>query len=536
VNRAKRGFAVLAVLGIGTAQVFVSPLVQTAAAVDPIPYQYVMKVFTESLGRGMASTDWAAQEAYFQSAGCSVSSLQAYGRLAMLSTEFNDLGYDNTSRVLVGYRTVLNREPDAAGFANAKAALDSGSLTWSQLVDLLYGSGEFASLKAAICSATSPDYDFGTSPAIDVPTVGTGFTGTQAQLQTLLNSTPSGGTVTLRARTVIRLSSALDVPAGVILVSASAPDARHYANMARLVRANTWPTFAGPAIKLQSGAKLRNVWVDGQLGDPNRYLASASNVLASSGTLTEVSNSRLSNTAGAYNVGSCGGGDALNPYCGPQVNCVGHLYAYNLIDSYSTDHSNAHWTDGLSIGCEDADIHHNTVVDASDVGIITFGQQGRTQISQVHDNTVINAGEGAFASLGISPYFQEPVGDGPGVWSRNFTGSVFSNNVFWNTDRSRNSIGIAVGVKPWSGALARNGSGQVVQGNNTGSAHLWAQNGIVVSGMLNVNVTNNFPFDMTVVTGQSTCPAAVIGAMVSAGYASGTIQGVWHDDTYSGCI
>ena len=500
---------------------------EARASTTAIPTQYIAKVYTEGLGRAPDASSWNASVAYFNTLGCSAASLQSYGELALLSTEFSSLGYDNASKALVGYRTVLNREPDASGLASSIAALNGG-LSWPDYVDLLFSSSEFVTLSSTICSVTTPDYNFGTAPAVSLPLLGAGFSGTQAQLQAALDAASPGHTVWLAGRHVVPLTSPLTVPEGVTLRTTGSPAAANYADMARLIRANSWPTFSGAAVRLEPGAKLENVWVDGQMGVPSRYLQSAGNVLTLSGTGTAVTNSRLSNTAGAYNLGGFGGADEDSP-------CVDNVFSYNLIDSYSSARENGTWTDGISIGCEDATISHNDVVDASDVGIITFGQEGLVQGSYVHSNRVINAGNRAFGSLAVSPFIDMSGGDGPGVWSRDFSTSVMTDNQIWNTPRAPIAIGISVGVTAWSGPYALNGSGQVVTNNNSAGVGLWAQTGIVVSGMLNSTVTGN-SLATTLVSGQSTCPSAAVGADVTGGYASGTIQGSYLDTAYYACI
>ena len=506
----------------------------SASASDPIPYQYIAKVYTEGLGRAPDQSGWASSASYFASNGCNAASLEYLGKSALESVEFTGLGYSNPALVLVGYRTVLNREVDSSGYPASVAELNNGSVTWDGFLNQLYGSSEFTGLISAICSATTPDYHFGTAPATDVDAGASGFSGTQSQLQSLLNSTASGATVALAQRVVIRLTSTLIVPAGVTLTTYGSPDPRHYANQGRLVRANVWPTFSGAAVQLTAGAKLSYLWVDGQMGIPSRYNAGAVNVRVLSGTNSGVTYSRLGNSAGNTALSVIGGGDP-QPGTGLFINCVTNNYSYNLVEAYSSDHYNGHWSDGLSIGCENSTVAANQVVDASDVGVIFFGEAGRTQNSMVSGNTVVNAGHGAYGSLGIDPWLNPSGGDGAGVATRDFTGAIMQNNTFWNSDRAPNAIGIAIGTRAWTAGQGYNGHNAVIQSNSTGSGGLWAGDGIVVSGMLNGTVSAN-SISLTIVTGQSNCTTAAVGAAVTAGYASGTIQGPYTDANYFGCI
>lgn len=504
-----------------------------AAAAGPVPFQYIAKVYTEALGRAPDQSGWANTADYFGTHNCDTASLKYVGKLALTSTEFTELGYGNPAKVLVAYRTVLNREVDTTGYAGSVAALDGGTLSWSSLIDQLYASSEFTTLRAKICSTATPDYEFGTTPATIISAGDAGFTGTQSQLQALLNSAAPGSTLILAQRAVVRLSSTLSVPAGVTLGTAGSPGPNRYADQGRLVRANVWPTFAGPAVTLQPGAKMTHVWVDGQMGIPTRHLAAAVNVRVLSGTGSAVTWSRLGNTVGNTALSSAGGGDALPD--GSYLPCVDNEFSNNLVEAYSSDHTNGNWADGVSVGCEDATITGNQVVDASDVPLIIFGQNGRTQHSQMTGNTAVNAGQGAYASLGLDPWLRQPTGDGPGVATRDFTGANVSNNAFWNTPRSPNALGIAVGTRAWTGGTGYNGHHATVQGNSTGSVGLWAGTGIAISGMLNTTVTGN-TISLTTVAGQSACPLASIGAALAAGYASGTIQSPTADANYYSCI
>ncbi|MBT2395380.1 DUF4214 domain-containing protein [Streptomyces sp. ISL-100] len=525
-------------IGAGLVAVLTGALLSpsaAAAAAGPVPYQFIAKAYTEGLGRAPDQPSWTAAEAQFVNQGCNVANLKAFGKSVLTSAEFNALGYDNTSRMMVAYRTILNRDPDAAGLAHAVNLLNNGAITWSGMLDDMYASPEFAGLSGTICSAGNPDYNFGTAPAPTVATKGAGFTGTQAQLQSRLNATPSGGTLALAQRAVVRISSSsLVVPPGVTLTTTGAPTPSRYADMGRIVRADTWPTFAAATIVLRPGAKLRNVWVDGQMGVPGsgasrRYVSAAYNVQSLSGTGNEVSRSRVGNSAGATNIQARGVNDESD-------RCVDNVYTDNLIEGYSSDHTGGNWTDGLSIGCEDSEVANNQIIDATDVPLILFGQGDFTQTSQMHHNVIVNAGQATFAAIGVDPWNAYPdLGDGPGVASSSFAGARIHDNTFWNNSRIPHAIGITVGTRAWHGPYAWQGNAVAVTNNTKGSLPLYAETGIVVAGMLNATVTgNSLPNQLVDTT--SSCTSANVGAAVSAGYASGTIQGPFLDTDYNTCI
>jgi hypothetical protein len=524
-----------AVLTAATTLAVSAGVMTAAASAGTVPNQYIAKVYSEALGRAPDQTGWAASVRQFEATTCNVASLQSFGTTVLSSAEFTGLGYDTTSRLFAAYRMILNRDPVASDLANGVRVLDTRAATWAEMIASMYGSAEFAALAPEICSTTDPDYDFGATPAPDVPTIGTGFTGSQAALQAALNATPAGGVVTLAKRAVVRMSSPLRIPAGVTLRTNGAPDTAHYVDMGRLVRANSWPTFAGAIVELQPGARLTNVWVDGQkaastVGGVARHLAAAFNVRVLGGRGTTVSDNRLGNAVGATAISAGGGGDA-----GVAL-CVDNVYNDNFIEGYSSDHTGGNWTDGISVGCEDATVTGNEIVDTTDVGLIVFGQRGLTQISRLDANVVINAGQGAFASLGVDAWNNYPsTGDAPGVASRDFTGSTMDGNLFWNTTRSNNAMGIAVGTRAWTGAYNFNGRGMAVRNNTKGSLGLYARTGIAVAGMLNATVTGN-SLPNTLIDDTSRCTRAAVGAAVTAGYASGTIQGPYLDTDYSACI
>src|ERR1700709_2031835 len=59
--------------------------------------------------------------------------------------------------------------------------------------------------------------------AMALPVTSPGFTDTQSALQSGLNSTGSGGTVTLAQKALVTLTSTLNVPAGVTLTTYGNP-------------------------------------------------------------------------------------------------------------------------------------------------------------------------------------------------------------------------------------------------------------------------------------------------------------------------
>lgn len=490
------------------------------------PHQFIAKMYSEALGRIPDQGGYQGGLNHFNANGCSKNTLKSWGRGVFQSTEYTNLGYDNASKILTAYRAILNREPDTSGF-NFYLGLLNGGTPFITVVDGLYDSTEFNGLVTSICKAATATadatYGFGSAPVIDLPILGTCgncFTGTtQAQLQTALNNAPANGTVWLRQRAVIRLTSTLTIPAGKTLATTGNPDHHHYANMARLVRDSN---FAATAVRLNGGAKLKNVWVDGSRGRLG-FSNDSINVQLFGGTGTEVSGCVITNTAGWSSLQAFG--RAENQTCG------GNVIQHNLITTYSSTHRPSGWADGLSISCENAVVEHNEIIDATDVPIVLFRACPAVQASTVRFNTMLNAGNSAYGGLvadALTAAFQNASCTG----TPSFAGSTISNNTLW-TGAGHYDIGISVGTRAWFGTSSITATGATVQFNTSGSQPVRVDTGIGVSGMLNATVLSNTLNSVLVNSGN--CPNFAVAASVSAGFASGSIQ-PYTDVLIQGCI
>lgn len=503
-----------------------------SAAQAATPHQFIAKAYTEILGRIPDQGGYQGGLNHFNANGCTKATLKSWGRGVFLSTEYTNLGYDNASKLLTAYRAILNREPDAGGFAFWLGQLDGG-VPFINVVDSLFDSTEFNGLVTSICKAATSTadatYGFGNGAVIDLPILGscpTCFAGTtQAQLQTALNSAPAGGTVWLKQRQVIRLTSTLDIPAGKTLATINNPDHNQYANMARLVRDSS---FDATMVKLVSGSKLKNVWVDGSRGRLG-FTDNALNVQLYGGTNSEVSGCVISNAAGWSSLQAFGRTE--NQTCGS------NFIRNNLITAYSSLHfglfpgAGKGWTDGLSIACENATVENNEIVDATDVPIVVFRACPAVQASQVRFNTMLNAGNSSYGGLvadALTPAFQNAACTG----TPSFVGASVNNNTFW-TGAGHYDIAISVGTRAWFGTSSITATGASFQNNTGGSQPVRCRTGIGVSGMLNTTVLGN-TFTRTALTFGS-CPSVQVGASVSQGYASGTLQ-AYSDVLIQGCI
>lgn len=470
-----------------------------------VPDQYIAKLYSEGLGRIPDQSGWAGRVSNFQSSGCNLTSVRAHGRDIYNSTEFANRGYDNESKLLALFRGLLNREPDATAFNNYRNQLNSGT-AWSTVVESVLNSSEFSTLTNTICSTAMTGYNWGAQAVMNLTPGATGFQGgTGAQLQSVLNGTPSGGTVYLAQKSVTRLTTTLVIPPGVTLATWGLTDRNRYAAMGRLVRD---AAFDAEMVKMQNGSQLRYVWTDGRRNTPSAFVSDAINVRMHGGSNVVVEGSRLDNSRGWSTLQSVGW----------SYTCGSHIIRNNLVTTYSSSHANGQWTDGLSVACENALVENNEVIDATDVPIVLFRSDVAVQRSTVRNNLLLNAGNSAYGGLVVDPLYSAS-----GTNTYDFTGASVTGNTLWTGSRVHYDIGISVGTKAWFGSTADAGVGVSVTDNTTGSQQARVDIGIAVAKMFNVYVQSN-TLSAPLVNSDPDCPNVNVLAAVSAGEASGSIQ------------
>lgn len=352
-------------------------------------------------------------------------------------------------------------------------------------------------------------------------------------MQAALNATAAGGTVFLAQKAVVRLTSTLTIPSGVTLATNGTPTPVRYAQMGRLVRAGS-----GALVNISPGGKLTSVWVDGQRNAANvpNYSLADINVSTLSGDGTTVLNNRIGNTRGFTNL-RVNGKQELGGLL-----CSNNVISGNLIEAYSSDHylkqnNNGLWADGISVSCESSVVSNNSVIDATDVGIVLFSISTDPQKSNVTNNTVLNAGNSAYAAYAADPvYNQGGVGNFANQASKSFVGASIQDNILWTSSRVHFDIGLAVGTRAWFGNQSYNSTGGSFINNSTGTQQARVGSGIVVSGALNVTVSGNSFSLFSPLATEATCPKHFVAASTSAGFASGSIQPPRDDVLYSGCI
>jgi hypothetical protein len=506
------------------------PSANAASTQNYLPAQFVAKQYTEGLGRMPDQPGWHSAASWFAANGCTAQGLAGFGESLFTSTEYTGLGYDNTGKLVTLYRGSLDREADKSGMDNWLGEL-SGGMSWSDVVAKFFTSSEFTALVPKICSgavdASASSYYFGTFPAIALPTSGSGITGDEQAVQTALDAAPAGGTVTLAKRALIELTQPLVIPTGVTLTTAGSPDPRHYADMARLVRAANFaePKTLTGMVQVRSNATASNVWIDGVRNTPGNT-APLTDVMTY-GTGATVNSDVIGNTQAPNTVYLLGGFDGYT--------CGSATVSGNLVTAYSSDHYLANdWTDGISDNCEGASITGNQVVDATDVGIVVYRNTTTSaQHSVVSGNSVLSAGNSMYGGLGFDPLFG-PAGSPAQTFP--FTGGKITGNTVWSGPDSHFDIGITDGSRAWFAGTytADTGTGAAITGNTTGTVGARVQTGVAVNGMLDTTVSGNTLTFSHIGTG--TCAKVDYAAELAEHYASGTFDPQPTDVNLDGCV
>lgn len=548
--RVGRRRALVAVLTLACVTFLGFTSVPKASAVSPFPAQFVAKTYTEALGRIPDQGGWNYAKSLFPS--CSVATLKRWGTTVWRSSEFLALNYSPEARTLALYRGILNREPDPGGLAYYKTR------PLAEAVESLYSSGEFASLASTICS--SKTYYFGKDSHPPIP-LGPNYAKTdQATIEARLAEAKArpDGTAHLAQGELVELTRTLVIPSGVTLTTAGPPTRSQYAHMGRLVRKNhdasTWGDGqADPTIRLEPGARLVAIWVDGLRNVPSRKYPpasrtdlldqgrSAANVLAVSGGvgISEIVSGRFDNAPAPQTIrleGAAGHG---------RPPCSGVNVRANLVTAYSSSQKPVEgrddpWTDGVFTTCERATIEANEVIDATDVSIIV-GNDSATAIQQskVRNNRILAAGNSAFAALAADPF--SGTDDAP----HSFAGTEVASNVLWTGDDTLFDIGLAVGTRLWKGLGGVDGrwgtgTGASFTGNWEDSSTARFHIPIALSGMREATVLGNIgskasaavPVDNPV----DKCPGSAAAKHAMREYADGDLQPMVSIPAYQGCI
>jgi len=194
--------------------------------------------------------------------------------------------------------------------------------------------------------------------------------------------------------------------------------------------------------------------------------------------------------------------------------------ANNLIDNNGNNNSSQNapepWSDGITLhSCNDGWVHDNDIKDATDVGIVTGGGQGKCLIE---NNRVTNSKLRAFAGIGLG-YFEPGAG--------NHEGSIIRGNVIIAEKPNLLGFGLSIGIHPW---LEKNVHGGLVENNIVKGAIVNLQ----VDGISGVTIKNN---KMEQPQGEPSCGGKPANYIVSTKHTSlSALQDGWIDRDYDNCI
>lgn len=583
---------------------FAMSLLLPFSAMAQVPSQFIAKQYTELLGRVPDPSGFQNAATNFASTGCSLNSLYNYGlSLFTPGGEFTKISYYGPQeQVLLAYRAIVNTEPDN-NYSYFVNAVSSGSLTIQQVAQELYGSSAFSNLVPYICNNYS--YGFGSANGSNFvpsmpPRLTRGQFMDQDALQQQLLGSSRGQTLALPLATVVVLTHPLLIPSGTTLTTSGAPTVAEHALMARLVRGAAFndelvkvcpdvdyvvgytagtgvPSSAanpndgnahcnyGNTIR-NGGGKLTYMWVDGERGGTGSlngsspvaisYRPLASNIHIYGGLSTQVSNNFIAGNDGSQGIVSWGSYEIRAFPCGGSNNSS--LITGNLVTGYASRHSYAGDSgtaaDGITNGCEGSTIQNNSIVDASDAGIVVSRACPATQHSQVTYNVVFSAGNSYTTAIGASAFFPDPssststclAGDFAGADGRvypSFAGTNIQYNQYWSGNNTHFLIGISVGDRAYSQPNATSsdhnsyagdgGTTMNVSNNGTNGVYASSATNILEFGMLNVNIQGNSGSQRTAnsfYTVRSNCPTSsylltvATGNVGSTANASGSFQ------------
>jgi hypothetical protein len=484
-----------------------------------VPSEFLARVIVEATGALPGQATWNNQSYTLYKDGCSAASLQAIVD-RFKSKEFQSLPYSIEERGSLLFRAALGREIDAQNLKSLQDKLAADPDGWCGYVSFIESTFSFFANVDDLCSTTKPNYHFEKAAPIALH-----GEVDEKTLQKALSAAKKGQIVELSQASLVVLHQTLVIPPGVTLrtrgLSGEKGRATH-GRMARLVRGSG---FSAELVRVREGAAVSHLFLDGRrtafaggLG-PNVFTD------PSTTTATEVSYLRSDNPAGAQNLRI---GSAHGTICTGGAEVWGNLVLNSANDNRLPG---SIWSDGIFVHCENANVHDNEILDASDVALIAFVSENGEQHSVISENRVLLAGNDAFGGLVVDPW----TGFRCGYQTCDFSKMRFEKNILWTGTRSRFVFGISTSSSPWSfisdpdkGKLHGVTQGGSFVGNHSGSSHVRLQNAIYVANMKNATVTGNWNgelidfLDPAGSVPKNQCPK---GATIFNGSkASGTIQ------------
>ncbi|UTY59533.1 hypothetical protein HPQ68_21560 [Massilia sp. erpn] len=447
------------------------------AATSASTAQFTAKLYTEGLGRIPDQSGWRGNLNYWGSVPCNAANLKASARDILSSSEFLSTSRSNHERAFRLYRAVLHRDASVSELNNTISQLNGGT-SWVTVIDNLLNNAEFANRVPLYCSGRPSGWQ--ATPPANLVLTSTGAVKDEASLRAALQSATPGMTVFLEQGATILLSQPINIPSGVVLATVGEPGSGKAPLLARIARN---AAFTAPMINMQDNSKLTSVWVDGQR---NRFGFIGGANIQASGNNTSVVRNLLTDSTGfthLHNWTSAG-----------LAACRNGSVSDNLITAYGSTHTGGGWSDGISVSCTNIIVERNSIVDATDVGIVVFRAHPDTQTSVVRNNWILNAGNSAYGGLVADPLnsldtnFSSiyPLGT-----VLDFTGTQFNDNMVWSGPDVHLDFIISNGTRPWFGNSTYTGRGAKFYNNTSGSETVTAFVGISVSGMLQAQVQAN---------------------------------------------
>jgi|GEM_PF-3593392 len=472
-----------------------------AATKATVPSEFIVRAYTEGLGRIPTQAQWNKWKNYYKINRCNQVTLSKLLAEIYLSPEYSNLSYSNKEKVFTLYRGVFSREPDAGGLNYYTTQLNKGRVL-KDILTAMTASSEFKRVAGTFCNEVN--YEFKGSPfTLSKKTAG-------ATVQQRIDKAQKGSTVYLDPGELVIMDNAILVKRGITLATKGSEGIngrRAYAKMARLVANKPNPVVVMP------GATLKNVWVDGQAWKHKTNKQKNNVRIWPTKVESKVRNVRSDNSTGAQNIMVFGlreseynAGKTNVDYRGDKV-CPGKpIVEGNLVINSANLHTYDRWSDGIATSCQQTIIKDNEVIDASDVGILTYRSYGSVpQKSQVYNNRVLNAGNSVFGGIVADPLSlkSQQLQQYPACMAKSanptephcdFTGLSFYNNTLWSGPDVHFVIGVSVGTRAWGFFKpdAATGSGAKFTNNGNGISAINVAVPLYVSGMNNATVKDNF--------------------------------------------
>lgn len=404
--------------------------------------QYVTKLFTEGLGRGPSANEYLYYMQQIEKDGCTIETLTAITEQFFSAKAFLSLKLAPAYEVMAVYRAVLNRDPTPTEAADYAARVGKEKAVGIALS--LLKTDEFSALLPGINQGA---YYWGTNSTEYSPA---GIILTGGQFKNKISLAKSSGVLELEPGTLVLLGGGVYIPDGMTITTKGNPT--HYTQMARIIRTKN---NTDRMISLQKGATLSYVWVDGnRLAFEAEGFAGGGNGTANIALIADGASVHHCKTNGTMGGTTVFGADLIRDL---------HIHD-NLITAYETRHYESKWADGITVASTNCMIENNTVIDATDVGIILFRfvSNGYTepQNSIVRNNTIINVGNSAYAAIDIDAWNNQKA-------TQNFTGTLFEGNAIWTSFRAHYHICLSLATLAWHNSIGDDAIGSTVINNYT---------------------------------------------------------------------